>query len=146
MKVVAVSGERKGDRGTYLGTNGGLPPCHVEWEDFGQGWWVQWHDVEIAEEVLGDDHSSTSSSTSSGLGGSRSPNEIVSYIMIYFFTIQSICQLLLLLYLIENGPETALMFLFARGCRMLFMLAIRYLSQRKYKEKKERAPSVGFIL
>jgi hypothetical protein len=49
MKVVAVSGERKGDRGKYLGTNGGRPPCHVEWEDYGQGWWVEWHDVAIAE-------------------------------------------------------------------------------------------------
>ena len=52
MKVVAVSGERKGDRGKYLGTNGGLPPCHVEWEDFGRSWWVQWHDVEIAGENM----------------------------------------------------------------------------------------------
>jgi hypothetical protein len=53
MKVVAVSGDRKGDRGKYLGTNDGRPPCHVEWEDFGQGWWVEWHDVEIAEGALG---------------------------------------------------------------------------------------------
>jgi hypothetical protein len=61
MKVVAVSGDRKGDRGKYLGTNGGRPPCHVEWEDFGQGWWVEWHDVEIADTCPpGEDSSSGS--------------------------------------------------------------------------------------
>ena len=47
MKLVAVLGERKGDRGSYLGTNGGRPPCHVQWEGFGSSYWVEWHDVEI---------------------------------------------------------------------------------------------------
>ncbi len=47
MRVVAVTGERKGDRGAYLGTNGGRPPCNVQWEDFGRSYWVEWHDVEI---------------------------------------------------------------------------------------------------
>ena len=53
MKVAAVSGDRKGDRGKYLGTNGGRPPCHVEWEDYGKDWWVEWHDVEIAAGAAG---------------------------------------------------------------------------------------------
>jgi hypothetical protein len=47
MRIVAVRGERKGDRGAYLGTNGGRPPCNVQWEDFGRSYWVEWHDVEI---------------------------------------------------------------------------------------------------
>jgi hypothetical protein len=51
MRLVAISGERKGDRGAYLGTNGGRPPCNVEWEDFGTSYWVEWHDVEIAGAV-----------------------------------------------------------------------------------------------
>ena len=56
MKLVAVSGERKGDRGSYLGTNGGRPPCHVQWEGFGSSYWVEWHDVEIVgarDDILG---------------------------------------------------------------------------------------------
>jgi hypothetical protein len=51
MRVVAVTGERKGDRGAYLGTNGGRPPCNVQWEDFGRSYWVEWHDVEIVGAV-----------------------------------------------------------------------------------------------
>lgn len=50
MQLIAVSGERQGDRGIYLGTNGGRPPCNVLWEGFGRSYWVEWHDVEIVPE------------------------------------------------------------------------------------------------
>eukprot|EP00906_Rhabdomonas_costata_P023219 RCo033430 len=46
-KLVAVSGDRKGDRGTYLGTNSFQPPCHVQWEKLGKAYWVHWRDVEL---------------------------------------------------------------------------------------------------
>ncbi len=73
MKVVAVSGDRKGDRGKYLGTNGGRPPCHVEWEDFGRGWWVEWHDVEKADNC----DNVADSSASSSAGDDSSIDEMV---------------------------------------------------------------------
>ena len=48
-RLVAVDGERKGDRGTYLETNGGTPPCRVQWEKFAASYWVYWRDVELEE-------------------------------------------------------------------------------------------------
>ncbi len=50
-KVVGVAGDRKGDIGTYLGSNQGTPPCNVLWQSDGRQWAVFWKDVEINSEI-----------------------------------------------------------------------------------------------
>ncbi len=55
MVVTAVSGDRMGDTGKYLGMRGGKLLCHVTWNFYGRDWWVEWYDIEIAavEAVVG---------------------------------------------------------------------------------------------
>ena len=38
-----------GDEGIYLQTNGGEPPCQVQWDRYGGKYWVQWFHVEIIQ-------------------------------------------------------------------------------------------------
>ena len=38
-----------GDEGVYVQTNGGQPPCQVEWDGYGGTYWVQWHTLDIIE-------------------------------------------------------------------------------------------------
>ena len=38
-----------GDEGVYVQTNGGQPPCQVEWDGCGGTYWVQWHTLDIIE-------------------------------------------------------------------------------------------------
>jgi hypothetical protein len=37
----------KGDRGTYIGTNNMMPPCHAEWQGHGGKYWVHWKDIRV---------------------------------------------------------------------------------------------------
>jgi hypothetical protein len=50
-KVVGVAGDRKGEVGTYVGSNQGTPPCNVLWQSDGRQWSVFWKDIEIDSEV-----------------------------------------------------------------------------------------------
>ena len=50
-RLVAVAGERKGDRGTFLESNSesnsNIAPCQVQWEAYGKPFWVRWSDVAL---------------------------------------------------------------------------------------------------
>jgi hypothetical protein len=51
IKVLGVAGDRKGDVGTYVGSNQGSPPCNILWQSDGRQWPVFWKDIEIHSEV-----------------------------------------------------------------------------------------------
>jgi hypothetical protein len=40
----------QGDTGVYVHTNGGEPPCQVQWAGYGRKYWVQWHHIDIVED------------------------------------------------------------------------------------------------
>eukprot|EP01051_Picozoa_sp_SAG22_P019363 SAG22_NODE_3550_length_1649_cov_3.387742_3_plen_190_part_00 len=40
---------QQGDTGRFLATNGGMPPCQVQWDRLGSAFWVHWRDVEIID-------------------------------------------------------------------------------------------------
>jgi hypothetical protein len=46
-RLVAVAGERKGDRGTFLESDNSISPCQVQWDAFGKPFWVRWSDVAL---------------------------------------------------------------------------------------------------
>ncbi len=46
-RLVAVAGERKGDRGTFLQSGNSISPCQVQWDAYGKPFWVRWSDVAL---------------------------------------------------------------------------------------------------
>eukprot|EP00940_MAST-03C_sp_MAST-3C-sp2_P001777 g1777.t1 len=60
MKVRAINAYERvkaGETGTYLRTNGGIPPCQCKWDIMGDTYWVFWENVAIID----DDASSSDS-------------------------------------------------------------------------------------
>jgi hypothetical protein len=77
-RLVAVAGERKGDRGTFLESNSesnsNIAPCQVQWDAFGKPFWVRWSDVAL--EVRPCPHPSTSASCNDSASSRSLPSAV----------------------------------------------------------------------